>query len=92
VRAQPDEEGALLTIEGWTARPASPPRLTLVGSEPIAEGSDEPERMVISVDPELRVLKLDESIAERRGIDPVRRREPLMPTCNGRQRGRVMPR
>ena len=69
VRAQPDEEGALLTIDGWTARPASPPRLTLVGSEPAAQGADEPDRMVIAVDPELRILQLDERIADRLGIE-----------------------
>ena len=34
VRAEPDMDGARLTIEGWKARPPAPPRLTLVGSEP----------------------------------------------------------
>ena len=37
VRAEPDAEGAALTIEGWKARPPAPPRLTLVGSEPVPE-------------------------------------------------------
>ena len=79
VRAQPDDEGAMLTIEGWTARPASPPRLTLVGSEPQANGSDEPDRLAITVDPELRISQFDTRIAERLGIDSAEAvGEPLM--------------
>jgi histidine kinase/DNA gyrase B/HSP90-like ATPase len=79
VRAQPDEEGATLTIDGWTARPASPPRLTLVGSEPHTDGGDEPDRMTIAVDPELRISQIDAGVAERLGIDPAEAAgEPLM--------------
>src|SRR5436190_3552645 len=40
VRAEPDEEGATLTIEGWKARPPAPPRLTLVANEPVSEGGE----------------------------------------------------
>ena len=40
VRAEPQGEEVLLTIERWAARPAAPPRLTLV--EPIGDDEGEP--------------------------------------------------
>jgi signal transduction histidine kinase len=69
VRAEPDAEGATLTIEGWKARPPAPPRLTLVGSEP--EGADEGEvsSMSFTSDAELRIKTLDERLAGRLGIE-----------------------
>jgi len=69
VRAEPDAEGATLTIEGWKARPPAPPRLTLVGSEP--EGADEGEvsSMSFTTDAELRIKALDERLAGRLGIE-----------------------
>ena len=69
VRAEPDAEGATLTIEGWKARPPAPPRLTLVGSEP--EGADEGEASAMSftTDAELRIKALDERLAGRLGIE-----------------------
>ena len=69
VRAEPDAEGATLTIEGWKARPPSPPRLTLVGSEPVDEGSEEGSGLGFTTDAELRIKAIDETLASRLGID-----------------------
>jgi hypothetical protein len=69
VRAEPDAEGATLTIEGWKARPPSPPRLTLVGSEPVDEGSEEGSGLGFTTDAELRIKVIDETLASRLGID-----------------------
>ena len=69
VRAEPDAEGATLTIEGWKARPPSPPRLTLVGSEPVDEGSEEGSGLGFTTDAELRIKAIEESLASRLGID-----------------------
>jgi signal transduction histidine kinase len=68
VRVEPDAEGAALTIEGWKARPPAPPRLTLVGSEPLPE---EPEAAGLSftTDAELKITHFDEQLANRLGID-----------------------
>jgi len=70
VRAEPDESGATLTIEGWKARPPAPPRLTLVGSEPDSEVSGTPfGPLGFTTDAELRLSRIDERLAERLGID-----------------------
>jgi signal transduction histidine kinase len=69
VRAEPDAEGATLTIESWKARPPSPPRLTLVGSEPVDEGSEEGSGLGFTTDAELRIKAIDETLASRLGID-----------------------
>jgi signal transduction histidine kinase len=70
VRAEPDEEGAALTIEGWKARPPAPPRLTLVGSEPDSDGASEPAGPLgFTTDAELKLTRIDERLAERLGID-----------------------
>lgn len=68
VRAEPDAEGAALTIEGWKARPPAPPRLTLVGSEPISE---EPAaaQLAFTTDAELKITHFDQQLADRLGID-----------------------
>ena len=68
VRAEPDPDGATLTIEGWKARPPAPPRLTLVGSEPIPDGEDE-HRLSFTTDDELKITRVDELLASRLGID-----------------------
>jgi hypothetical protein len=68
VRAEPDAEGATLTIEGWKARPPAPPRLTLVGSEPTAEDDDD-RRLSFTTDAELKITRIDELLATRLGID-----------------------
>ena len=70
VRAQPDAEGATLTIEGWKARPPAPPRLTLVGSEPGDDASAEGPGLAFTTDAELRIKTIDERLASRLGIEP----------------------
>ena len=67
VRAEPDPDGASLTIEGWKARPPSPPRLTLVGSEP--ETDEQAAAAGFTADAELRITRIDASLADRLGID-----------------------
>jgi len=69
VRAEPDAEGATLTIEGWKARPPAPPRLTLVGSEPDTEAGDDGSGLGFTTDAELRIKSIDEALATRLGID-----------------------
>lgn len=71
VRAEPDEEGATLTIEGWKARPPAPPRLTLVGSEPAeAESGADGTAMTLRTDAEMRLVSIGEALAARLSIDP----------------------
>jgi signal transduction histidine kinase len=66
VRAEPDADGASLTIDGWKARPPAPPRLTLVGSEPAeAEGDAAPSTLGFSTDTELRLTAIDDALARR---------------------------
>jgi signal transduction histidine kinase len=68
VRAEPDAEGATLTIEGWKARPPAPPRLTLVGSEPDEGEGGDASTASLSTDAELRIAEIDERLAGRLGI------------------------
>ena len=68
VRAEPDPEGADITIEGWKARPPAPPRLTLVGSEPESSG-ETAEVAGFTADAELRISQIDADLAGRLGID-----------------------
>lgn len=67
VRAEPDSEGATLTIEGWKARPPAPPRLTLVGSEPDAQ-EDKAVAFGLTTDAELKITRLDDPVANRLGL------------------------
>lgn len=67
VRAEPDAEGVTLTIEGWKARPAAPPRLTLVGSEP--EVAEEQRAFSFTTDAELKITRFDERLASRLSLD-----------------------
>ncbi len=69
VRAEPDAEGAKLTIEGWKSRPPAPPRLTLVGSEPLPDEEDCSEALSFTTDAELKITRMGETLAERLGID-----------------------
>ena len=69
VRAEPDAEGAALTIEGWKARPPAPPRLTLVGSEPLPDDAAASGPLGFATDAELKVQRIDDRLAERLGID-----------------------
>ena len=67
VRAEPDEEGATLTIDGWKARPPAPPRLTLVGSELAAE-AEAIRTVSLTTDGELRIATIDDEFAQLLGI------------------------
>ena len=69
VRAEPDADGAKLTIEGWKARPPAPPRLTLVGSEPLPDETDGDGVLSFTTDAELKITRISDSLAERLGID-----------------------
>ena len=69
VRAEPDSDGAKLMIEGWKARPPAPPRLTLVGSEPLADEDDAAEALSFTTDAELKIRQISEALATRLGID-----------------------
>lgn len=70
VRAEPDQEGATLTIEGWKARPPAPPRLTLVGSEPDPDDAGASAGpLSFTTDAELRLIRIDDRLAGRLGLD-----------------------
>jgi signal transduction histidine kinase len=69
VRAEPDADGAKLTIEGWKARPPAPPRLTLVGSEPLPDEELGIETLNFTTDAELMITRISEPLAERLGVD-----------------------
>jgi signal transduction histidine kinase len=69
VRAEPDAEGATLTIDGWKARPPAPPRLTLVGSEPRPDEYEAPAAFGFTTDAELKFTRMDEQLASRLGLD-----------------------
>lgn len=69
VRVEPDAEGASLTIDGWKARPPAPPRLTLVGSEPLPEEEEAPSGFGFATDAELKFARIDERVASRLGLD-----------------------
>lgn len=77
VRAEPDAEGARLTIDGWKARPAAPPRLTLVGSEPLPDDAEDSEALTFTTDAELKITRISEALAERLGVDPAVAGDPL---------------
>jgi signal transduction histidine kinase len=68
VRAEPDEKGANLIIEGWKARPPAPPRLTLVGNEPPPEEHNA-AALTLTADPELRIATIDDDLAARLNVD-----------------------
>src|SRR5512139_2847830 len=70
VRAEPDAQGAKLTIDGWKSRPPAPPRLTLVGSEPVAEDAEAEARLSFATDAELKITHISESLAEKLGVSP----------------------
>ena len=64
VRAEPQDEEVLLTIERWAARPAAPPRLTLVESiddEPDAVA--ERAKLTFTTDAALNVVEVSTSLA-----------------------------
>ena len=68
VRVEPDSEGAALTVEGWKARPPAPPRLTLVGTEPVDDEAEGGSSISFTTDQDLRIKALDDKLASRLGI------------------------
>ena len=64
VRAVPDEDGVALTIERWTPRPSSGPKLAGIAPDPVS--APEPRRW--AVDEQLRVVSLTETAADLLGI------------------------
>lgn len=69
VRAEPDSDGAKLTIEGWKSRPPAPPRLTLVGSEPLADEAADDAALSLTTDSELKITRISDELAEQLGTD-----------------------
>ena len=70
VRATPEGEEVALSLEGWTERPPSPPRLaTLLGKSGEADAS--PSRHEWAADEELRLISISVELAEQLGIDLV---------------------
>jgi signal transduction histidine kinase len=69
VRIEPDAEGARLTIDGWNARPPAPPRLTLVGSEPLPDEDELSTGFGFTTDAELKFSRIDDRVAARLGLD-----------------------
>lgn len=69
VRAEPDSDGAKLTIEGWKSRPPAPPRLTLVGSEPLADEAADDAALSFTTDSELKITRISDELAELLGTD-----------------------
>ncbi|WP_037501889.1 sensor histidine kinase [Sphingomonas jaspsi] len=72
VRAVPDIDGVAISIEGWQARPAAGPRLTLIAGgkdlETAETAGDQVARMV-RVDGELRVQSIDPELSRLFGPD-----------------------
>lgn len=69
VRAEPDADGVTLTIDGWKAKPPAPPRLTLVGSEPLPDEAPAVPQMGLTADAELRITRIDPQLAALLGVD-----------------------
>ena len=68
VHATPDGNDVLLSIDGWTMRPAAGPRLAnLLGGPREAEASQ--PRHEWAADEELRVISLSAELAEHLGVD-----------------------
>ena len=68
VRAVPEGEDVSLTLEGWTVRPAAPPRLaTLLGGDNEAEAPPEPGEW--AADGDLRLISVSAALAEKLGAE-----------------------
>lgn len=66
VRAVPDANGVRLFIEGWHARPAAGPRLTLIAGGRDLDPSDPallPQANQLRVDAELRIVSIEAGLA-----------------------------
>ena len=68
VNATPQGEEVLLSLEGWTVRPATGPRLgNLLGG--VAESEDATAQHQWAADEELRIISLSADLAELLGVD-----------------------
>lgn len=68
VRAVPECGETALSIERWTARPASPPRLATIA--PVGHETPDDEQLAWSVDEQLRFLDIASPLAELLALDP----------------------
>lgn len=67
VRAMPDGEDIILSLEGWTARTAAAPRLaTILGGADTDSGAAQNEW---ATDEELRIISLSADLAEMLGVE-----------------------
>lgn len=68
VQATPEGDEVVLSLEGWTERPASAPRLaTLLGGTSEADTAEASNEWV--ADEELRIISLSPELAEHLGVD-----------------------
>ena len=69
VNAKPDGDDVLLSLEGWTERPAASPRLaSLLGRS--GEVDSSASRREWAADEELRLISISAELAEELAIDP----------------------
>jgi len=68
VRAVPEEDEVAISIEQWSARPASPPRLASMAAVEHEQLAATP--LGWSVDEQLRIVALAPPLAERLSVDP----------------------
>lgn len=68
VRAVPEDEDVAISIEQWSARPASSPRLATIAAVDHERLGESP--LGWSVDDQLRLTTLDPAFAERLSLDP----------------------
>jgi len=69
VNAKPDGEEVVLSLEGWTERPAASPRLaSLLGRSGEVDSSS--SRREWAADEELRLISISAELAEELAIDP----------------------
>jgi len=68
VHAAPDGEEVVLSLQGWTERPAAAPRLTTLLGGP-AEADSPESHNEWAADEELRLISLSPELAEHLGVD-----------------------
>ena len=68
VRAVPEDGEVAITIDQWSARPASPPRLATIAAVEHERLAETP--LTWSVDEQLRIAAIATSLAEQLSIDP----------------------
>lgn len=68
VHAAPEGDEVVLSLQGWTERPAAAPRLTTLLGGPAEANSPEPHNEW-AADEELRLISLSPELAEHLGVD-----------------------